>query len=325
MPPLPKGRGLHPEEMMKRFSIFSFGLFLYYLYFLVAGISVANQMPVEDKQVDVITIEKRYPAALEEQQKTVDVGKVARNLHNEEMYLEAFRVLVHVDNACLSSGTVNLLKIALNDDSVEVRARAIVLLNLSRNPEAIPLLADRLQNDLSWRVRYTAAKGLGRLAGEAAVPMLKVAWTEDKMIGGGVIAGLGRAGGTAVPFLIEVLKEEIEKNGGNGSARRLIQSLEWTGDRRVIAPLVDIISRPTCPSDPNMSHVQLSAAAVLARFATNRYVNILEDRTQFAAIHPVTPRESRKVKVSDRAQIIEVLKNAGYDIKRLAGHFVLIL
>ena len=310
---------------MKRFSIFSFGLFLCYLYFLVVGISVANQISVEEKQVDVITIEERYPATLEEKKKTVDVGKVARNLHNEEMYLEAFRVLVHVDNACLSSNTVNLLKTALNDDSVEVRARATVLLNLSRNPEAIPLLADRLQNDSSRSVRYTAAKGLGSLAGEAIVPLLKVAWTEDKMIGGGVIAGLGRAGGTAVPFLIEMLKEEIEKNGGNGSARRLIQSLEWTGDRRVIKPLLDIVSRPTSASDSNMSDVQLSAAAVLARFATNHYVKILGDRTKFAAIHLVTPRESRKVKASDRAQIIEVLKNAGYDIKRLTGHSVLIL
>lgn len=56
-----------------------------------------------------------------------------------------------------------------------------------------------------------------------------------------------------------------------------------------------------------------------------RYVHILEPRTNFAAIHPVTPRESRKVRASDRVQIIEGLKNAGYDIKRLARYFQLIL
>ena len=311
---------------MKRFSIFFFGLLLCYLYFLVVGISVANQIPVKEKQVDVITLEKRYPATLvEKKKKTVDVRIVARNLHNREIYKEAFDALIGVDNACLSSSTVNLLKTALNDDSVEMRLRATVLLHLSRNPEAIPLLVDRLQNDPSWRVRDSAAKGLGALLGDAAVLLLKTAWVEDNMVQSGVISGLGRAGGTAVPLLIEMLKEEIENNGGNGSARRLIQSLEWTGDRRVIAPLVDIVSRPTSASDPNMSDVQLSAAAVLARFATNHYVKILEDRTKFAAIHRETPTESRKVKASDRTQIIEVLKNAGYDIKRVAAHSGLIL
>ena len=106
--------------------------------------------------------------------------KVARNLHNEEMYGEARRALVFSDNVYFSSSTVNLLKTALNDNSVEVRKRAIVLLKFSRNPEAIPLLADRLQKDPSSRVRSLAAACLGQLAGDAAVPLLKAAWTEDK-------------------------------------------------------------------------------------------------------------------------------------------------
>ena len=294
---------------MKRFSTFYFGLLLCYFYFLVTGISVAKQLPEKEKQVDVITLEKRYPAALEEKKKTVDVRKVARNLHNKEIFIEAFRVLTSVDNAYLSSSTVNLLKTALNDNSVEVRARAMVLLNLSRNPEAIAILADRLQKDPSWTVRYSAATGLGKLAGEAAVPLLKVAWTEDNMIGGGVIAGLGRAGGTAVPLLIERLKEEIKKNGGNGSARRLIQSLEDTGDRRVIEPLMDIISRPALPSVPNMIDVKLKALDVLIRFADEfRYSLILKYLANFSAVDVMRPTESRKVRASDRVRIIEFLK-----------------
>ena len=293
---------------MKRFLTFYSGLLLCYFYFLVTGISVADQIPEKEKQVDVITLEKRYPAALEEKEKTVDVRKVARNLHNKEMYIEAFRVLVRVDNACLSSSTVNILKTALNNNSVEVRARATILLNLSRNPEAIALLADRLQNDPSSRVRYSAAQGLGKLAGEAAVPLLKVAWTEDRMIGG-VIYGLGRAGGTAVPFLIERLKEEIKNNGGNGSARRLIQSLEDTGDRRVIEPLIAIISRPALPSVPNMIDVKLKALDVLARFADEfRYSLILKSLANFSAVDVMRPTESRKVRASDRVRIIEFLK-----------------
>ena len=220
---------------MKRFLIFSFWLFLCCLYFLVAGISVANQIPVEERQVDVITLEKPYPKFIGKDN-TVDVRKVARNLHNKEMYGIAFRVLVFADNTYFSSSTVTLFKTALNDNSVEVRRRAIVLLKYSRNPEAIPLLADRLQNDPSSRVRSLAAALLGLLAGEAAVPLLKAAWTDAKNIRRGVIYGLGYAGGTAVPFLIERLKEKIEKDGGNGRAIWLIDLLGSTGDRRVIAP-----------------------------------------------------------------------------------------
>ena len=78
---------------MKRFSTFYFGLLLCYFYFLVTGISVADQIPEKEK-------------------------KVARNLHNEEMYSEGFYVLIRADNAYLSSSTVNLLKSALNDTKV---------------------------------------------------------------------------------------------------------------------------------------------------------------------------------------------------------------
>ena len=45
---------------MKRFLTFYFGLLLCYFYFLVTGISVAKQLPEKEKQIDVITLEKRY-------------------------------------------------------------------------------------------------------------------------------------------------------------------------------------------------------------------------------------------------------------------------
>jgi hypothetical protein len=269
---------------------------------------------VKEKQVDVITEVDMITG----EKKTVDVRKAVRNLHNEEMYMGAFRILVHVDNAYLSSGTVNLLMTALNDNSVEARLRATILLGLSRNPQAIAVLSNRLSNDSSWRIRYSAAKGLGSLAEEAAVPALKAALAKERMDSGGLICGLGFAGGTAVPLLIEMLEEEINENGGNGGAMRFIQSLAATGDRRAIKPLLAILSHPASPTDPNMSDVQLQVAIVLAQFAVaRRYAEILKSRAQFAAVHPVGPRESRKVKASDRARIIEGLKNAGYDINRL--------
>ena len=320
---------------VKRFSRLYFGLFFLTICCVLMPISIAEQpvgqtqsTSVGKKQVDVIT---RYPAPGEigREKKTVDVREAARNLRNEEMYRATRDILLEVDNAYLSSGTVNLLKTALNDNSlldnnsITMRQRAIGLLGLSRNPDAIAVISNCLQHDPSWRVRSSAAARLGRLAGETAVPELQRAMAEDFKkhkdqgfgIGRGVISGLGRAGGTAVPLLIKMLKDDLKK-GGHG-AHYLIQSLRVTGDRRAIPSLLDITSRPTSGSESNMSHVQLQAARVLAHFATEWYVDILESRAKYAAVHPMTPTESRKVKASDRIRILNALQNAGYDLNSL--------
>ena len=308
---------------VKRFSPFYFGLFFGCICCLVTPLGTAEQpvqqtqvIPVKVKQVDVITL---YPdlADLRWKKVTVDVRTVARNLHDEEMFNKAIGVLIKADNAYLSSGTVNLLKTSLNNRSVEVRQKTIILLGFSRNPEAIELTLNNLRNDPVRRVRYDAAKSLGRLAGEEAIPALKVALAEDS-ISTAVIVGFSQAGGKAVPLLIEMLKDEIKRSGGNGIADTIIYNLSETGDSRIIRPLIDIISRPTSPSDQSMSRVQLNAATILTHFATDwQYSLILKYRPKFAEGIPATPRESRRVKASDRARIIEALQNAGYDIPRL--------
>ena len=310
--------------MMRRIEAHTiiFGLFLSYIYCALAlGISVA-QTPVKERQVDVITYDP-FPGALGWKKLTVDVREAARDLHNGEMYNKASRVLHMTDNAYLSSGTVNVLKTALNDSSVEVRIRAISLLGVSRNPEAIKVISNRLQNDPSYRVRWAAANRLGILAGEAAVPALKIALVEDKRIETAVISGLGDAGSKAVPLLIQMLKENVKE--GRSDAEYFILSLEKSCDRRAIKPLLDIISRPVSPSTSNnVSDVRLNAATVLSHFATDWiYAGILKSRaTKFADGFPVTPREGRQVNASDQSRIVEALKTAGYDINRLAERFV---
>lgn len=294
------------------------------------NISVA-QTPVKEKQIDVIT--DTSSGALRAEKVTVDAREAARNLHNKEIFDKVSRVLFMVDDAYLSSGTVNLLKTALNDNSVEVRQRAILLLGLSRNPEAIEVISNRLRNDPSWHVKSVAAVNLGILAGGAAVPVLKAALVEEEKtsaslslmskISPSLISGLGRAGGTAVPLLIERLKDDLKLGGHD--ANFIIQSLKWTGDRRAIKSLLAIISHPASPSDAVMSEVQLDAARALAHFATDRrYEDILKFRNKFAEGYPVTPRENRRVNASDRARIVEALKTAGYDINRLAERDVVI-
>ena len=307
---------------VKRFSLCYFGLFLGYICSLVMLVGIAEQTPVKAKQVDVITLDP-FPGALgaKKMKVTVDVREASRNLRNKELYHKASRVLYMADDGYLSTGTVNLLNTALNDNLVEVRQRAIGLLSASRNPEAIAVITDRLQNDVSYRVRWAAAVSLGRLAGEAAIPTLKVALADDQRIQTAVISGLGNAGGPAVPLLIRMLKDDLKKGGHD--ADYFIQALEDTCDRRAIQPLLAIISHPPSPSDPNMNQTRLNTATVLAHFATDwLYAGILKSRAKFFAEgYPVPPREHQKVTAADRAQIIEALKNAGYDINRLAERF----
>ena len=191
---------------MRQSSPFYFGLFLWYIcYLAIPGIILA-QTPVRERQVDVITI-KPPPGALGREKETIDVREAARNMRNQEMFEKASRALHMVDNAYLSSSTVSLLRTALNDSSDEVRRNAIILLGISRNPEAIEIISNHLQNDPSSRVRWTSAVKLGMLAGEEAIPALKVALTEDKRITPAVIYGLGYAGGTAVPILLQMLED----------------------------------------------------------------------------------------------------------------------
>ena len=184
---------------------------------------------------------------------TVDVREVARNLHDKTLYDKAFEALAMTNNVLLSSATVNLLTTALNDESEEVWQRAISLLGYSRNPEATDVITDSLQNDSSWRVRRIAAMRLGKLAGEAAVPTLTAVLDERPTdysspeynyygnygfhVTNGALRGLGHAGGEGVPLLINMLNDEVKKNGAHGKAMFFIQHLESTLDRRVIRPL----------------------------------------------------------------------------------------
>ena len=263
---------------------------------------------------------------------TIDLRVVARNIHDKKLYDKAFEALAMTGNAFLSSSTVNLLATALNDDAREVRQRAITLLGYSRNPEAIPAITDSLQNDPSWRVRKWAAMVLGVLAGEAAVPALKAVLAERPTehssrehvnyygnfgfhVIDGALFGLGYAGGEGIPILIKMLEDEIKESGGKGDAISLIVCLEFAYDRRIVPPLIDIISHPASPSDPNWDRVRRRAATILDRLADEfgydfgvQFRNLL-----LAKGFPLTPPKNRQVTQSDRVLIREALQTAGYD------------
>ena len=252
---------------------------------------------------------------------TVDVGEVVRNLHNRKMYRELWEILLFAKNASLSSSTVNLLKFVLaehsrnsvlNDDSEDMRVRAVALLGLSRHPEAIPIVTDFMFRDPAWRVRAAAACALGRLAGEKALPPLLAALEKRKI--GKLNGGFLIAGEKAVPHIIRWLEKDFAKNGGQRYAQTHVRHLWWIGDRRAIDPLLRIIAHPASPSDPTVDRVRSEAATTLGHFASELWYNYLPDSTsEFLAVDPVTRRESRKVNSADRKRIIKALQNADYD------------
>ena len=327
----------------KRIESFYFALCLFLLYCLATPAAYAQRPPVQKKQVDVITSTTTGLLGFDrESPLTVDVREVAINLYNEamhakpykeDMYTKACTVLREVDNAYLSSHTVHLLKTHLannstDDTAVETRRRAITLLGYSRNLEAASIISERLHNDPAWRVRSLAACKLGGLAGEAAIPDLLIArvrnWKHKDRKNlyrtnyrNGVLAGLGNAGGKAVPILIRLLKNSIKASGGRGNAYFIVQTLERTGDRRAISPLIEIISQPVSPSNPSMESVRFEAAEALAQYVM-LYGFILKRRGRtFAEGVPVTPREDRVVREADRSRIRHALEQAGYDIHEL--------
>lgn len=271
-----------------------------------------QQPPAQEKQVDVITRDG----------KTVDVREAARNLHNCNMYREAWQILLLSKNASLSASTVNLLKSvlanhswngALNDDSAEMRRRAVHLLGLSRNPDAIDIVVDHMVNDPAWRVRGRAGDALGRLKGEEALSALLAAAEKNKISKRN--AGFYHVGDKAVPLVIQWMEKDFAKYGGNNLAHTYASSLGWIGDRRAIEPLLRIIAHP---ADPTIDLVRREAAQALARFTFEEsYLDNLEFRTAYLAIPPPTSRKSWSVNAKDRKRIIKALQKAGYGIHLL--------
>ena len=293
------------------FTPFVLVLFLFCLACSPRSRVSAQQPPAQEKQVDVIT----------RCGKTVDVREAARNLDNWEMYLEAWEILRDTNNARLSSATVNLLKTVLDDhfsdsmatdDFTRIRECAVALLGVSRNPKAVAIVTDLMFNDSHYRVRACAARSLGRLAGEEALPALLAAQEKGKI--GKLNAGFLYVGEKAVPLTIQWMEEDFAEYGGQNLAEAYIRRLHMIGDRRAIGPLLRMVAHPASPADPRIERVRIKAAMTLAHFTSEFWYEYpLEEWSTHLAFDPVTPRENRKVNANDRKRIIEGLQNAGYD------------
>ena len=262
---------------------------------------------------------------------TYYIRDASRNIYNEDAFREASRSLDGIDGV-LASESVNSLKTVLDDSSDGIRRRAIVLLGYSRHPNAISAIHNTLQSDPSLKVRLQAAVSLGRLAGEQAVPALQEALDNDPRIAPGVISGLGFAGGAGVLVLIKMLEDEMNNpTGGRRAIESILLSLQKSGDRRGIQPIIDYILSPAVSLrsmkkdwiNADFQSVRHEAATVLARFVTNNhYSRILHYRGNTVEGLPITPSEHHKVNKGDRNRIIAALKNSGYDIDWLAMSYM---
>ena len=132
----------------------------------------------------------------------------------------------------------------------------------------------------------------------------------------GAISGLAWAGGDGIPILIEILEKEIAEHGGQRRANSLLQSLSFVLDRRIIPPLIDIVSKPSSPSDRSWASLREHAARILTRLASDSiYAIRLRIRNERLAIGlPNAPAKNRRVTPEDRIRIREALQSAGFDI-----------
>ena len=237
-------------------------------------------------------------------------------------YRAVYHALADEIEGVLASDSVDSLIMALGDASDDVRRRALVLLGLSRHPNAIPAIYKCLRNDPSLEARLQAADSLGRLAGEKSVPALEEALANDPAMVHGVITGLGHAGGNGVSVLIEMLENEINDSAGESDiADLIVYSLKNAGDRRAIQPLIDIIKRPV-DYKTDWTFTQKIAAQVLARFAVRKhYDRTLYYRRGCAEGIAVTPVARHQVTEQDIEQIISGVKTAGFDIDTLERDF----
>ena len=259
----------------------------------------------------------------------VDVRETIQNLDDSKIYHRALEDLARTDTAFLSSATVSLLESVLadhswnsvlNDDSEDIRMRAVGLLGLSRNPKAIAIVTDRMFNDPAWRVRGSAADALGRLTGEEALPVLLAALRKNKI--SILNAGFHFAGDKGIPLIIEWLEKDFAKSGGQNHAHTHVSRLRWIGDRRAIEPLLRIVAHPGNPSDPKIDDVRHEAATALAKFTSeNSYYYGPERYSKYLAFEPAARRANRRVNASDRKRIVKALQKEGYDVERLIFPF----
>lgn len=255
--------------------------------------------------------------------KTLYMEEGVEDINDYFMYDAVCKALASEIEGVLASESVHSLITALRDTSDDVRRRAVVLLGLSRHPNAIPAIYERMKSDPSLEVRLQAADSLGRLAGEKAIPALEETIANDPAMLHGVISGLGHAGGAGVPVLIEMLKNEINNPAGENSVAELIvYSLKNTGDRRAIQPLIEIMTHPA-DSNKNWASTQEMVAQVLVRFAVHKhYYGTLYYRRSTAEGIAVTPEVHHQVNERDIERIIPAVKNAGYDIDKLERNFL---
>lgn len=267
---------------------------------------------------------------VDEWKRTYYIRDASRSIHNRDAFLDARGRLDLIDGV-LATESVNALKSVLGDNSDNIRRRAVLLLGYSRQFGAIPAVYNSLQHDPSLKVRLQAAESLGRLAGEQSVPALQSALADDPSLVRGVISGLGFAGGDGVPVLINMLEDEVTNpTGAPAAIESILHSLQKSGDRRAIQPMIDLVLNPAVSvrsineswGNADFQHVRREAATILARFVTDdQYRRILHYQGKTAEGLPVTPSEDHKVNEGDQDRVFDAVQSAGYDVETLAaGH-----
>ena len=184
----------------------------------------------------------------------------------------------------------------LQDEDVNLRIQAALILGEQRDRRAIPALIAHL-SDADPNVRFHAIEALGRLhAVEAADQLAAIADTRDFFLAFPAIQALTRVGTSAVaPRLVPLLADEMLRAPA-------IEALGALGDEDVVEPLVHQLDTASTPVDVVTDALSTLYDRYETRYGAGDHIAALVRRT-------ITPTGTQ--------QILDAVQRVGAD--RLRG------
>ena len=140
----------------------------------------------------------------------------------------------------------SLVRVLVDDPSVDVRARAAWALGRVRHQPAVPALRAALSGDGARPVRRAAALALGDIGGAEAVDTLAgFVVDEDEQVAAAAVEGLGRARPAAIPRALQDASRDPRPLVGL-TAKRTLALLRPAAPPRAVTPP---LAAPWCSGD----------------------------------------------------------------------------
>ncbi|MBI1923988.1 HEAT repeat domain-containing protein [Candidatus Poribacteria bacterium] len=150
------------------------------------------------------------------------------------------------------------------------RKKAAIALGKLKDPRAIPVLTQVLQDRWSSNVRCAAAEALGKIGNSQALPALITALQEDKSARAAIVEALGRIGDPqAIPALTTAL-QEAERESARAA---IVEALGEIGDPQAIPVLTTALQNES-------EYIRHAAAKALGKIGNSQAISALTTALQ---------------------------------------------